>query len=217
MRTRLVTRSRAASLVGAAALAVVFAAGLGACSSGHVVSSDPDRFYLRVPSGWKIYHESQLLRSSNWSSLAASPPRFVMAASDDPHPSVSQPLGPAKYPWATLFVEDLSGSNRDNFTLGDLSDMPVSVDSLSEEGVPVQELQQGQLLVRGALRGTRTAYEVAAGSSEAIDFVQDAWVNSATNTLWALTVGCSPTCYQAHEPLINSVVDTFYVSDRGIS
>lgn len=213
MRPRFVTRSRVAGLVGVAA----FAVGLGACSSGHVVASDPDRFYLRVPSGWKIYHESQLLHTSEWSDLAASPPRFFMAASDDPHPSVSQALGSTKYPWATLFVEDLSASDQQSLTLGDLSDVPVPVDSLSEEGVPVQQLQQGQLLVRGALRGTKTVYEVGAGSSGAIDFVQDAWVNSATNRLWALTVGCSPTCYQAHGSLINSVVETFYVSDRGIS
>lgn len=210
MRPQLLTRSRLAVLGGA----VVLALGLSACSSGQVVSSRPDRFYLRVPAGWKTYHEAQLLRSPKWSTLSIDPPRFFLAASAAPHPDIGQPLSASKYPWAVLLVEDLSGSAQQDLTFSSLSDLLVPVDQLSQQGVPVQELQQGQLLVKGALRGTKMAFEVGGGTSgAAIDYQQVSWVNSATNRVWALMVGCSPNCYKANSSLINSVLQSFYVSD----
>jgi hypothetical protein len=179
------------------------------------VASNPDQFYVRVPAGWKVYDESQLLHTSKWSSLMSNRPRYFMAASDDPHPKSSQPLSSSKYPWVVLLVADLSASQRDSLTLGTLQDVLVPVDQLSQQGVGVQPLQQGRLLVRGALRGTEVSFEVGGTGGGAIDYEQETWVNSATNRVWALMVGCSPACYQAHQSLINSVVDSFYVSDRG--
>ncbi len=202
---------RAATLAGAA----VMAAALSACSGGQVVASNADQFYVRVPAGWKVYEESQLLHTSKWSSLVSNRPRYFMAASDGPHPKSSQPLSPSKYPWVVLLVADLSGPQRDSLTLGTLQDVLVPVDQLSQQGVGVQALQQGRLLVNGALRGTKVAFEVGAGmGGGAIDYEQETWVNSATNRVWALMVGCSPACYQANGSIINSVVDSFYVSDR---
>ncbi|MHB1499326.1 MAG: hypothetical protein ACYCXN_15615, partial [Acidimicrobiales bacterium] len=98
MRPHPFTRSRVALAGGAVALTL----GLSACSSGLVVASRADRFYLRLPSGWKTYYKSQLLSNPKWSMFALNPPRVFLAATGGPHPNISQPLSSSNYPWAVL-------------------------------------------------------------------------------------------------------------------
>lgn len=210
MRPHSLTRSRVALAGGAVALTL----GLSACSSGLVVASRADRFYLRLPSGWKTYYKSQLLSNPKWSMFALNPPRVFLAATGGPHPNISQPLSSSNYPWAVFVVEDLAGTAQQSLTLSSLSDVVLPVDQLSQQGTPVQQLQQGQLLVRGALRGTKMAYEIGSGTGGgAIDYQQETWVNSATDRVWALMVGCSPDCYKTNGSLISSIVQSFYVSN----
>jgi hypothetical protein len=48
-------------------------------------------------------------------------------------------------------------------------------------------------------------------------YEQETWVNSATDKVWVLMSGCSPSCFQAQEPVINRVMQSFLVIDRGSS
>ncbi len=193
----------------AVASAGVLAMLLGACGS-QVVADHDLGYYLRVPSGWKIYPKSQMLRTAKFAALLANPPQVLVGASNDPHPNASQTFSASKYPWALLVVTKLGASQQESLTLGGLQDVLVNVDQLSQQGVAVQELTQPSLVVNGSLRGTKVSFEVGSGAN-AIDYVQETWVNSPTNTLWALMVGCSPSCYQQQSSLINSVVQSFYV------
>jgi hypothetical protein len=204
-------RSAGAGAGGLGLLAVL----LAACGSAHVVSSDSLRFYVQIPGNWKVYGKSEMLQSAKFAALVANPPQYLMGASADPRPSTSQPFSSSKYPWAILLVTNLGGTTRQSLTLGGLSDVLVNVDQLSQQGVPVQALAQGQLLVKGPLRGTKVAYQVGSGS-DAIDYQQATWVNSATDKLWVLMVGCSPTCYQAQKAAIEDVMQSFYVSDNRV-
>ena len=175
-----------------------------------MVASNPEGFYLRVPPGWKVFGRSQMLRTAKFAALLANPPQVLVGASDAPHPAASQPFSASKYPWAVLVVSKLGSSEQQSLTLGGLQDVLVNVDQLSQQGVAVQQLAQPRLLVRGSLRGTDVAFEVGSGAS-AIDYQQETWVNSPTDRLWVLMVGCSPSCYQQQSGLISSVVQSFYV------
>lgn len=207
------SRGRRAAAWGGSAVVLTLA--LAACGGSQVVSSNQLRFYVRVPASWKVYNKEALLRTAKFASLVGNPPKYLMAASADPHhPSPSEPFSASKYPWAILLVTNVSGSSRQSLTLGSLSDVLVDVDELSQEGVPVQELKQGNLLVNGALRGTKVAFQVGSGSN-AISFQQATWVNTPTDRLWVLMVGCSPDCYKTQGSAIDGVVQSFYVSDRG--
>jgi hypothetical protein len=211
-RARWSSRTRRAALVGGAA---VLAFALTACGGSRVVSSNSLRFYVRVPANWKVYSKAEMLRTAKFAALVSNPPEFLVSASADPrHPNASQPFSASKYPWAILLVNNVSGSARLSLTLESLSDVLVNVDELSQEGVPVQELKQGSLLVNGGLRGTKVAFQVGTGGS-AIDYEQATWVNAATDRLWTLMVGCSPDCYKTQDSAIDGVVQSFYVSDRG--
>jgi hypothetical protein len=194
--------------------AVVLAATLAACGGTQVLSSGSLRFYLRVPVNWKVYSKHQLMQTVKFAALLTNPPQYLTAASANPRPTSSQPFTASKYPWEILMVTKLPSSQQQSLTLGGLSDVLVPVDQLSQQGVAVQNLAQSQLLVKGSLRGTKVFYQVGTGSG-AIDYQQATWVNTPTNKLWVLMVGCSPACYQAQGPAISSVVQSFYVSDRG--
>jgi hypothetical protein len=69
-------------------------------------------------------------------------------------------------------------------------------------------------LVTGDLRGTRIAYE-AKSQSGSVAFEQAALMNSPTNEVWVLAVGCSPSCFHAHRSTIDKIVDSFTVTDQG--
>lgn len=203
--TRKARKTRCRVVAGAGALAVL----LGSCG-GQVLANDALGYYLRLPSGWKVYPKSDLLRTAKFAAFLVNPPQVLVGASDAPHPNASQTFSASKYPWMLLVVTSLGTSQQQSLTLGGLQDVLVNVDQLSQQGVPVQELAQPSLVVHGSLRGTKVAFEVGSGAN-AIDYEQETWVNSPTNRLWALMVGCAPSCYQQQSSLINSVVQSFYV------
>jgi hypothetical protein len=196
---------RCSALAGATVLGML----LGACG-GQVVASHALGYYLRLPSGWKVYSKSQMLRTAKFAALLANPPQVVLGASDAPHPDASQTFSASKYPWALLVVTGLGSSQQESLTLAGLQDVLVNVDQLSQQGVAVQELAQPSLVVHGSLRGTKVVFEVGSGAN-AIDYEQETWVNSPTDRLWVLMVGCSPQCYQQQSSVLNSVLQSFYV------
>ena len=40
-------------------------------------------------------------------------------------------------------------------------------------------------------------------------------MNSPTNKVWVLAVGCSPSCFQAHRSTIDKIVKSFTVTGQG--
>ena len=67
------------------------------------------------------------------------------------------------------------------------------------------------LLVKGALRGSRVAFE-AETPSGVLAFEQVAFINSPTDKAWDLAVGCSLTCFHAHRRVIDGIVKSFTVT-----
>jgi hypothetical protein len=210
--------TRARSRLFAAAAALVLGAGLAACSDGHVVSSDTQQLYLKVPSSWTVFDEHALVKDGAIGSLFTSAPTFATIAFGARHVRPGDAFTPTAYPWAIVVVRPLSGSEQSQMSFNGLRDVLFNVDDLQTEGANVQSLGTPALLVKGGLHGTLVAYEIqGAQASSALAYEQETWVNSATNKVWVLMAGCSPSCFQAQQTVISRVVQSFLVIDRGES
>jgi hypothetical protein len=199
------------------AFAPLLAILLTACTGTQAVVSASQHLYVSLPSSWKVYDESQLAQTQAFQALGVSaPPPFLAAASASPRPSAADVFTQSSYPWAVVLAEPLSANQQSSMSLLGLNDILVPVDQLSSEGIPVQTLEQPELLVNGALRGTLESLEIGLPSPIGeIDYDQETWANSATNKVWLLVVGCSPRCFQAQHSAITHIVSSFYVPDRG--
>ena len=60
--------------------ALVLGAALTACSDGHVVSSDSQQLYLKVPSSWTVFEQHDLAKDGAFRSLFTSAPIFAAIA-----------------------------------------------------------------------------------------------------------------------------------------
>jgi hypothetical protein len=211
---RFAGRLRATAFV---VLATLLAILLTSCAGTQAVVSAPQHLYVGLPSSWKVYDESQLAQTQAFQALGVSaPPPFLAAASGSPRPRAADVFTQSSYPWAVVLAEPLTANEQSSMSLLGLNNILVPVDQLSSEGIPVQTLQQPELLVNGALRGTLESLEIGLPSPIGeIDYDQETWANSATNKVWLLMVGCSPRCFQAQHSAITHIVSSFYVPDRG--
>jgi len=205
-------RSRLLGVVGA----LVLGTALAACSDGHVVSSESQQLYLKVPSTWTVFGEHELSKDGAFGSLFSSAPIFAAIAFGAKHARPGDAFTPTGYPWAIVVVRPLSTAEQSQMSLNGLRDVLFNVDTLQTEGANVQSLTTPSLLVKGSLHGTLVAYEIQGSeASSALAYEQETWVNSATNKVWVLMAGCSPSCFQAQQPVISRIVQSFLVTDRG--
>lgn len=228
LHTRIPGKHRGASgrgfgAAGFIALGVLLAALLSSCSTSvtYAGSSSQDVFF-KLPTNWKVYNQTTLqdmglvnaTQTSQEQAEGNSYALFVSFASPNPHLGArGGPELSGDSPWAYNFVESLGSSDQESITLAALSDLVLQVDTASQQGDAVQ-LAPTKQLVNGDLRGTRIAYEVKSQTGS-VSFEQVALMNSPTNEVWALAVGCSPSCFNAHRSTIDKIVSSFTVTDQG--
>jgi hypothetical protein len=212
---RTVARARKGRRALAAVIALCLAGGLAACSSDHTVSSSAQQFYATVPSGWRVFTATSLKRDSSLHALLTTPPQFLAVASANPRPRARDAFTSSRYPWAIALVRPLSSAEQMQLSLESLSDVLVPVDELSQLGDTVTPLSQPMEQVKGALHGSVLAVQLQGPSGGQIAYEQSTWVNGATSKVWLLMVGCSPSCFQQQQSAISSVMSTFFVTDKG--
>ena len=215
-------RGRSLAAVSFIAIGALLAVVLSSCStSATYAGSSAQDVFFKLPRSWTVYNQTTLqdmglvnpTQTSQQQAAGNSYQLFVSFASPDPHLGLhGQADLSGKSPWAYNFVESLAGSDAESMSLGSLSDLVLPVDTLSQQGA-AEQLAPTRLLVKGNLRGTRIAYEAksAAGS---VAFEQEALLNSPTNEVWVLAVGCSPTCFEAHRSTIDNIVNSFTVTGQ---
>jgi hypothetical protein len=204
------------------ALGVLLAVLLSSCSTSvtYAGSSSNDVFF-KLPHSWKVYNQTTLqnmglvnaTQTSQAQAQGDSYAMFVSFASPNPH--LGARGGPdiaGNSPWAYNVVESLGGSDQESITLGSLSDLFLPVDTASQQGAAVP-LEPSKQLVKGDLRGTRIEYELRSQSGS-LSFEQVALMNSPTNEVWLLAVGCSPSCFNAHKSTIDKIVGSFTVTGQ---
>lgn len=203
---------------------VVLAGLLSACTTSvtYVGSSTQD-LYFKVPNTWEVFSQATL-KENGWVDPAASGqaalagqshPVFETVAGANPKVASSVDTQSGPYPWAMAQVVALDGEDQANTSLAALADEDYPIEQLNQDGDRVQQLSPTRLLVDGALRGSRVAYQIYSQATGAISFEQVALLNSATDKVWLLDVGCSPTCFQAHRAMIDKIVSSFVVTGQG--
>lgn len=207
--------ARAAAAASLTALAML----LGACSDGKIVSSEAQQLYVRLPSNWTLYNAKTVEGGNSFfSGMGQSPEAFFEGASASPHPNPSDLFSPSAYPWAIIAVARLTSTAQLQMSVEGLSNVLIPIDELAEQGDSFDQLSPPQSLVKGTLHGSLVSFEFGTGSpNSAFDYEQSTWVNNSTTKAWVLIVGCSPTCYEEQHAVLQRVISSFYVSDRGDS
>jgi hypothetical protein len=209
----------AVSLVAFGALIALL---LSSCSTSVTYAgSSSQGVFFKLPRSWTLYNQTTLqdmglvnpTQTSQAEAQGDSYQLFVSFASPNPHLGThGAPDLSGSSPWAYNFVESLGGSDAESMSLSSLQDLVLPVDTLTQQG-DAQPLAATKYLVKGDLRGTRVAYE-AKSQSGSVSFEQVALVNSPTNEVWVLAVGCSPSCFEAHRATIDHIVDSFTVTGQ---
>jgi hypothetical protein len=209
----------------AAALVAFGVLGLlsGCATSVTYVGSSTQDMYFKIPNTWEVFSQSTL-QENGWIDPAASSqaalagqshPVFETVAGANPKVARSVDTQSGPYPWAMAQVVALDGEDQANTSLAALADENYPIDQLNQGGDRVQQLSPTRLLVDGALRGSRVAYQIASQQTGAISFEQVAFLNSATDKVWLLDVGCSPVCFRAHRAVLDRIVSSFIVTGQG--
>jgi hypothetical protein len=196
-------------------VALALAGGLAACSGNQNVASSSQQFYASVPSGWKVFDSSSLTHDTSLHSLITTRPTFLAVASASPRARATDAFTSSRFPWAIALVRPLTSAEQSQMSLESLSDVLVPVDELSQLGDNVQLLSQPTEQVNGSLHGMVLSVQLQGPSGGEIAYEQSTWVNGATSKIWLLMVGCSPSCFQQQQSVISSVMDTFFVTDKG--
>lgn len=209
----------------AAALVAFGVLGLlsGCATSVTYVGSSTQDMYFKIPNTWEVFSQATL-KENGWIDPAASSqaalagqshPAFETVAGANPKVARSVDTQSGPYPWAMAQVVALDGEDQANTSLAALADENYPIDQLNQGGDRVQQLSPTRLLVDGALRGSRVAYQIASQQTGAISFEQVAFLNSATDKVWLLDVGCSPVCFRAHRAVLDRIVSSFIVTGQG--
>jgi len=195
----------------------------GCMTSVTYVGSSTQDMYFKIPNTWKVFNQSTLQENgwidpaaSNQAALAGqSHPVYETVAGANPKVARSVDTQSGPYPWAMAQVVALDGEDQANTSLAALADENYPIDQLNQDGDRVQQLSPTRLLVDGALRGSRVAYQIASQQTGAISFEQVAFLNSATDKVWLLDVGCSPACFRDHRAMLARIVSSFIVTGQG--
>ncbi len=195
----------------------------GCTTSVTYVGTSTQDMYFKIPNTWKVFNQTTLQENgwidpaaSNQAALAGqSHPVFETVAGANPKVARSVDTQSGPYPWAMAQVVALDGEDQANTSLAALADENYPIDQLNQDGDRVQQLSPTRLLVDGALRGSRVAYQIASQQTGAISFEQVAFLNSATDKVWLLDVGCSPACFRDHRAVLDRIVNSFIVTGQG--
>ena len=214
--TGAVTRWRrpVSALGGALVVAVLVA---GCASSGyHYVKSSEDRTYFKVPDGWKLFGENEVIKAYG-KSLS---PRQRAAERDSswqvvfdasPKPSISHLGDPkAKDPNGIAVVRELSFDDADSLSLSSLRNLFYDVDT-SVQNQMGQIVTYEPLELDGGFHGFHMVAEVDSEQGNVVTLDQTTLVDQATSKVYTLLVTCDSKCYDRNSDQIDRVVKSWTV------
>ncbi len=214
---------RTARWAAAASVAVAATLLLSACTgSGYNYvknSQDGTGTYFKVPDGWKVYDESEFIKTRNLSPARSQLLRdtsWTVAFDASSKPSLkhydelvtSQPFGLAR-------VRELDPDERTQFSLDAMRNLVVPVDTISQQGGEVEVLRVHEFTQSGGFRGLRFTFNAQPPDSmEFVTFDQVSIVDPDTKELHLLFISCSARCYEHEKDTINTVMDSWTVKER---
>jgi hypothetical protein len=211
---------RGAAVAFACAAALVLAACTG--SGYHYVKNSTDDgsgTYFKVPDGWKIYNENQVVKSRHLSPTQAKDAKangWAVAFDGSSRPTLKhfESVAP-KAPFGIAEVRTLGQQERDQFSLMAMRNYFVPVDDLAQSGVDITPLRLDEFTRDGGFHGQRFTFEFTIPSSnQSVTVDQVAVIDAGTKEVHFLAVTCSAQCYEHEKDTINTVVDSWTVRQR---
>jgi hypothetical protein len=206
-----------------ASVAVAVALLLAACTgSGYNYvknSRDGTGTYFKVPDGWKIYDESEFIKTRNLSPTREQVLRdtsWTVAFDASSKPSLkhydqlvtSRPFGLAR-------VRELDPDERTQFSLEAMRNLVVPVDTIAQQGGGVEVLRSHEFTQSGGFRGLRFTFSVQPpDGTDFVTFDQVSIVDPDTKVLHLLFISCSAKCYEREKDTINTVMESWTVKER---
>jgi len=208
------TRRRLGAALGGLLLVAL---GAGCAGSGyHYVKNSDDRTYFKVPEGWKLFDEDQVLkvfardlsprerdaeRDSSWQVVFDASPRPSIAHLGDPK---------AKHPNGIAVVRELSFDDSDSLSLGSMRNLFFDVDSAVQNQMG-EIVSYEPLELDGGFHGFHMVAEVDSENGAVVTLDQTTLVDQATSKVYTLLVTCTAQCYADHSDQIGRVVDSWTV------
>lgn len=202
-------------------LAGAVAALTSACStSATYLGSASLGFYFKVPPNWQVFGAPLMKQLGLPSTPGAGAAQaqgtsyfvYVSLATGNARLAHSGLTG--DIPWAMGAVQDLGSQDQANLSLQSLEDEIFNPDGISQQGGDVTQLAPPEVIVKGAFRGTRVAYEITS-SEGSVAFEQMSLTNTPTSRVWALLAGCSPSCFSRHKSVLARIIASFRVTAGG--
>ena len=204
----------------ALALVAAGAVALAACGSPryHYVKSTSDNTFMRVPRDWTIYDEDQLLQSSEESPESKEQFKqlsWSVAFDASPKPSLDHILTVSDHPTGLAQVRRLLPGQRDTFSLSDLRSVLLRFDPLSNEAQLEGEVEvlESRDVQRGGLNGSELLLNLKTEDGALVKWRQIALIDSAVSKVHVLAVSCDAECYEANESVIDSIIDSWKVTE----
>jgi hypothetical protein len=178
------------------------------------VKNGADRTYFKVPAGWHLYGEEELLDEAS-NSLSEDQRRarldqgWQVAFDASPRRSIRH-VGnyAAHYPEGIAMVRSLTPEAADALSLGQLADV-FGVQSVIEAGQG-EMLDYEHVTRDGGFRGVHLVAQLQVGGKVAL-LDQTILVNQASTKVYALIVSCTAKCFDEHQDEIDEVVDSWTV------
>jgi hypothetical protein len=202
-------------LVALAMLAPAILATSCASSSYHYVASSSTGTFFKVPHAWHVYGKPQVLADpGQLGPRGSSSDRLLVEFDASPKPEAGHDFVTSSYPFGIARVRQLSLQEHDQYSLAALRNEVLPVDNLlSQDPNSVQAVSAPKLLTRGGLRGTKLEFTVHVNSTT-FTVEQIGYIDTKTENVWYLIVGCDETCYRHYSGDIHRVVDSWTVEGK---
>jgi hypothetical protein len=184
----------------------------------HLQSGGAD-LYFKIPSSWTMFDQRQLIEAAN-GPLSSSQIKdieggrwVVTFAGRHVNVSASESIS-GHFP--TGFVEErpLSLSEQDGFSLASLRTEILSSDPLNPpDPDPYIVLSYNPFTRKGGLRGSSMVVDIKASDGTVATLNQVAMVDSKTNWVYLIAVGCLASCYGANRSVIGQIVNSWSVKE----
>ena len=198
------------------ALCLAMAPAVMACESSgfSYVGNDQDKTYFRIPEGWQLFDENDLLgndRQITVQSLQGVSGQWMVAFDSSPDPSVDNVLDTSsEHPSGYAQVRPLSEQEHESYSLASLRNAVIPIDQLSQDEGMVKPVSEEEILLEDGIHGSRLVNEVKIGE-ELFTIDQTALLDAATRKLYVLVIGCQKECYEANQKTIEGVADSWTV------
>jgi hypothetical protein len=202
-------------------LAVVCLLSASCAGSGfRYVKDSTDTAIFKLPSGWRVFDEDQILTSSE---IVASPQAkeafaaatWMIAFDASTTPSLDHLFifaNASQEPTGFAQVRPLGLEERDAFSLADIRNALFDVDG-SGGGAQAELLSSDDLLLDGGYRGLHVVFNVQDGDTF-LTVNQVGLVDPATSTLYLFAIGCEAKCYLDHQGDIDEVAGSWTVKEK---